>query len=319
MSKHKFKPFEGQCYHMDISNLKYFTVLAREQHMGRAAEELNITQPSLSVSIRRLEAELGYQLFDRVGRGMRLNEYGRIYLKGVTAALDSISLSMAEMDEYRKSTARLLTLSCSGSVRNSKLIDHLIEQGFHLKMTSIPKDLSSALLSRQSDLIITMGIAHNNSIEYDELAHHDLVFVVGKKHPLAHTTTPLTLDDLQHYLFCSTDTPNSMLNVFKEQKEQQSFHPTIAFYGRNSSDLLKAIASGKYVGLMVKQHLPDAEDYIILDVKDLDGAVPIYLYWRKSKGVESNIQEVRREIIDFYSTYTDTYKYGQGQKEVSEP
>lgn len=65
---------------MDVSALKYFIVAAQTEHMSRAAEKLNITQPSLSASIKRLEADIGFQLFDRTGRGIRLNEYGRIFL-----------------------------------------------------------------------------------------------------------------------------------------------------------------------------------------------------------------------------------------------
>ena len=60
---------------MDTSTLRYFTVVAETQHMNRAAQLLNITQPSLSTSIKRLEAEIGYQLFDRSGRGIQLNDY----------------------------------------------------------------------------------------------------------------------------------------------------------------------------------------------------------------------------------------------------
>ncbi|MGL5436517.1 MAG: LysR family transcriptional regulator [Lachnospiraceae bacterium] len=293
---------------MDISNLRYFATVAREQHMGRAAEELNITQPSLSVAIRRLEAELGYQLFDRVGRGIKLNEYGQIYLKGVTAALDSLSMSTSEMEEYKKSTGSLVKLSCSGSAKNSQLIDHLIGQGFCLKINSIPKDLESALIHKQTDLIITMGLVYNNHIEYDELAMHDLVFVAGKNHPLANQKRTLTLDELQHHLFCSMDTPNSLLNVFKAQKNRHDFQPTIAFFGRNSNDMNKVIMTGKYIGLMVKQHLPKTDNLQILSLNEPDCSAPIYLYWHKSQGIKANIQAIRREIIDFYALY-DGHNY----------
>lgn len=52
---------------MDVSALKYFIAAAQTEHMSRAAEKLNITQPSLSASIKRLEADIGFQLFDRTG------------------------------------------------------------------------------------------------------------------------------------------------------------------------------------------------------------------------------------------------------------
>ena len=87
---------------MDISALKYFIVVAQTEHISRAAEMLHITQPSLSTSIRRLEADVGYSLFDRNGRGIQLNEYGKIYLKAVLQADAAMTRALAEMDELRK-------------------------------------------------------------------------------------------------------------------------------------------------------------------------------------------------------------------------
>lgn len=68
---------------MELVQLSHFRVVARTEHMTRAAEELNVTQPSLSRSIIRLEQELGVPLFDRQGRGLRLNDFGRAFLANV--------------------------------------------------------------------------------------------------------------------------------------------------------------------------------------------------------------------------------------------
>ncbi|OKI96786.1 LysR family transcriptional regulator [Kitasatospora sp. CB01950] len=63
---------------MDLHALTQFLVVARLEHLSRAAEELRVAQPSLSRTIARLEDELGTPLFDRVGR-LRLNEAGRLF------------------------------------------------------------------------------------------------------------------------------------------------------------------------------------------------------------------------------------------------
>jgi DNA-binding transcriptional LysR family regulator len=61
---------------MDIPDIRYFLKVAEHCHLGRAAEELHVSQPALSKCISRLEASYGVQLFDRAGRGITLTEAG---------------------------------------------------------------------------------------------------------------------------------------------------------------------------------------------------------------------------------------------------
>lgn len=68
---------------MELLQLKYFQVVARYEHMTKAANDLHISQPSLSKVIYRLEEELGVPLFDRQGRNIKLNPFGRAFLKRV--------------------------------------------------------------------------------------------------------------------------------------------------------------------------------------------------------------------------------------------
>lgn len=66
---------------MDLRDLRYFEAIAELQHMGRASAKLHRTQPALTSSVRRLEADYGAALFERSGRGIRLTEAGTVLLK----------------------------------------------------------------------------------------------------------------------------------------------------------------------------------------------------------------------------------------------
>ena len=149
---------------MDTAALKYFLVTAETQHMTKAAQILNITQPTLSTSIRRLERELGYELFDRTGRNIQLNEYGSIFYRGCSAAAALINDSLAQMEAHKQSLSNFVRLDCSSSIANTKLIDHLLEDGVNLQVSFVPQDWESALLGRSCDLVITAGITNQASI-----------------------------------------------------------------------------------------------------------------------------------------------------------
>lgn len=64
----------------NYNHLRYFRAVAREGHLGRAAQKLSLTQSALSVQVRRLEERLGHKLFERAGRRLHLTEAGRIAL-----------------------------------------------------------------------------------------------------------------------------------------------------------------------------------------------------------------------------------------------
>jgi DNA-binding transcriptional LysR family regulator len=72
---------------MELRHLRYFVAIAEERSFTRAAERLWVAQPGLSTQIRRLEAELGVQLFHRHTRGVDLTDAGELFLERARAAL----------------------------------------------------------------------------------------------------------------------------------------------------------------------------------------------------------------------------------------
>ena len=99
---------------MDERRLRYFLAVAEEGGVTRAAERLQIAQPSLSQALRAFEAELGVELFHRVGRGMRLSSAGDQLVgpaRQVLRAMDDARHAIAGATELRSGTLELATLA----------------------------------------------------------------------------------------------------------------------------------------------------------------------------------------------------------------
>ena len=75
---------------MNLLHLRYFVELAHTQHYTRAAEQLCITQPSLSHAIAQMEGELGVPLFEKRGRNVALTHFGEQFLTCAQQTLDTL-------------------------------------------------------------------------------------------------------------------------------------------------------------------------------------------------------------------------------------
>src|SRR6201985_1926459 len=76
---------------MELRHLRYFLAIGEEQHYGRAARRLRVAQPALSRQIQDLEEELGFELFDRLPRGVKLSSAGKLFLEDARRILAEIS------------------------------------------------------------------------------------------------------------------------------------------------------------------------------------------------------------------------------------
>jgi LysR family hydrogen peroxide-inducible transcriptional activator len=86
---------------MELHQLRYFCAIAETGSFSRAAEQIHVSQPSLSQQIRKLEDELGARLFDRLSRKVRLTETGRTFLPRARAILRDLEAARSEVAERK--------------------------------------------------------------------------------------------------------------------------------------------------------------------------------------------------------------------------
>jgi DNA-binding transcriptional LysR family regulator len=90
---------------MELRRLRYFVAVGEEQHYGRAAKRLRVAQPALSRQIQDLEDEVGFKLFDRLPRSVKISVAGKSFLEDVRRILQQVD--EAKMRAGRAGTLRV--------------------------------------------------------------------------------------------------------------------------------------------------------------------------------------------------------------------
>ena len=108
---------------LNLYTLSQFKVVAETEHITKASEELHIAQSSLSRKITSLEEELGVQLFDRIGKNIVLNDYGRIVLRHTDAMLREADAIYKEIQDLQGETESVVRISMQAA---TKLLSGLV-------------------------------------------------------------------------------------------------------------------------------------------------------------------------------------------------
>ncbi len=87
---------------MELRQLEYFQMASRLKNLTRAAQRLRVSQPNITVAIKKLEAELGVQLFDRSQKQLSLTPEGKVFLKRIELALRNIEDAVLELNDYKQ-------------------------------------------------------------------------------------------------------------------------------------------------------------------------------------------------------------------------
>ena len=90
---------------MELNQLRYFCAIVEAGSFSRAAQRTNVSQPSLSQQILKLEEELGTRLFDRLGRSIRLTEVGQVFLPRARAVLHELEGARSDVVERKASVS----------------------------------------------------------------------------------------------------------------------------------------------------------------------------------------------------------------------
>lgn len=174
---------------MELLQLKYFYELAQSQHLSKTAEKLMISAPSLSITISKLEKELGVQLFDRRGRSIQLNDNGRIFLKYITKALQAIDSGMREMEDIAKQAKNTLRIAITSPLIWSDFIQDFQTNHPRFKINLFSVEPARLRGGSEFDYDFFLGNTKDigdKDLESRQLRPEELPYLlVSKAHPLS--------------------------------------------------------------------------------------------------------------------------------------
>lgn len=173
---------------MDILQLQYFQTISRLENLTKAAEVLYVAQPNLSVSMKRLEADLGVALFERRKGKIRLTESGKLFQAYVDKMLEQLNegISGARALE-EKSAERVRVASVIVDLMGNLLERFLPENpGISFEHVHCHNDEVVGKIRRnEADFGFVFGDPRDESMEYIEIDRCERVVQLSADHPLA--------------------------------------------------------------------------------------------------------------------------------------
>lgn len=241
---------------MDLRQLRYFTVLAETRNFHRAAERLNISQPPLSVAIRKLEEGLGTPLFERGPRGVRLTPAGEAALAPARETLVQAELVAEAVRLGAKGETGRLAIGFVGSAV-SELLPRLIlaYRARYPKVELVLEEMTSvgildALQQRQLDIGLVRLPAMKRTDAMIQVIEHDrMVAAIPRSHPLARRKS-LALAELAQQPFVVHGPVSVLHTVIMLACQQAGFVPMVTQEVTQVQAVLSLVQSGLGVALL---------------------------------------------------------------------
>lgn len=151
---------------MDLNQLECFKVMAESGSLTRAAEALHVSQPAMSALLKRLEGELGAELFDRSPNRVRLNAAGELALRHTNTVLRDVEVMRAELRAFARKNKTLAIAFCDPGVQWWSVPRFsLAHPEVSVTGTLYEEGAAKRLLERECDLIIAPAEVRNPKIE----------------------------------------------------------------------------------------------------------------------------------------------------------
>ncbi|MBV9859364.1 MAG: LysR family transcriptional regulator [Alphaproteobacteria bacterium] len=248
---------------MDLKDVRYFVALADARHFTRAAAAVGIAQPSLSRQIKKLETELGAELFHRTKRAVALTSVGR-------AVLNEARLLLAQAE-----TTHHVARAAAGGERGELRLGFIEVAAFGLlprlvaafrraypkvavKLTELSTtEQVTALRERTIDIGILRAPIPSQEVESVPLFREPVAVVLPSHHHLAkRASIKLAALRNEHFIFHSSEKETRLADEIAAIARQQGFLPQVGQHAGEFHTICSLVAAG--LGISVVPHSAQA-------------------------------------------------------------
>jgi LysR family carnitine catabolism transcriptional activator len=239
----------------DLRHIRAFLVLARARSFTRAAAELHMSQPTLTVQIQQFEAAVGVKLFDRNKRHVALTQAGRelmMPLEHILMDVEAIATSTEELLEHRRGLVTVAALPSMAATLMPRALRKLSESypGITVRVQDgVAAVVASLVKSGQVDFGISSLTTGDRALTSQVLLVDRLFAVVPAGHPLAKKRST-SVPELAKYPLVVMGKDSSARMIFEAGFDREGLVPTIVYEVTYASTVSGLVRAGLGVGIL---------------------------------------------------------------------
>jgi DNA-binding transcriptional LysR family regulator len=277
---------------MALRHLRYFVAIGEEENYRRAAQRLHVAQTALSTQIQDLEAELGFKLFDRLPRGVRLSAPGKLFLEDARRILQQVNEAAARAARVARGQSGTLRIGFTENASWHGVVPDALRI-FRERHPDAELQLHPASSMDQLEEIrlgpVDAGFLFNmpkddGELDYLPVALQHVELAAPQGHPVARIKKLRLRDlvDIPFVWFPRREAPAFYDRMMHECYRGGLRSPRIVQEASNEATILSLVSHGLGVGWVntsARWRCP--ERVVILKVADLKVPLPMALAWRK--------------------------------------
>ncbi|HIU88410.1 MAG TPA: LysR family transcriptional regulator [Candidatus Avilachnospira avistercoris] len=275
---------------MTIRHLRIFLSVCKNGfNTTKAAEDLHLSQPAVSLAIKELEDYYGVRLFDRIGRRLSITDAGRRFLdyaSHIISLFDDLERSMQNWDSFG-----LLRIGASITIGSQFLPGYVKAfntrcPGIDLRVLVTTSDeLEEKLLSNELDLALIEGVSHEGSLISEEYMEDSLTVICPPDIGFRQGQV-ISVEEFKAQKFLLREPGSGTREIFDRTVEQAGFSVTPIWEAMSTTALINAVTSGIGISVIPRRMAVAAlrrGDVISISVDGLSFKRKFHIVYHKEK------------------------------------